>query len=94
MNVGRLGLSGGFVSLHWIAASAGFAVVVVVSPPVVVVVWPAAVVFLSSPPPKRAAASTASTTASPINTAKRITLCFLRAARAASSWAAFPWARF
>src|SRR5262245_59078683 len=32
VNVGRLGLSGGFVSLHCTAASAGFTVVVVEAP--------------------------------------------------------------
>src|SRR5947208_12035240 len=42
VNVGRLGLSGGLVSLHLMAARAGFTVVVVVSPPVVAVVLEAA----------------------------------------------------
>src|SRR5581483_5353702 len=32
VNFGRLGLSGGLVSLHWMAARAGLAVVVVVGP--------------------------------------------------------------
>src|SRR4029077_6917606 len=36
VNVGRLGLSGGLVSLHWTAARAGFTVVLVAGPLVVV----------------------------------------------------------
>src|SRR5438067_8590999 len=55
VNVGRLGLSGGFVSLHWTAATAGLTVVVVVGPPVVVV--EAALAFDFLPPPLECSAA-------------------------------------
>src|SRR5687767_4146087 len=95
LNVGRLGLSGGLVSLHWtLARTAGSTVVVVGPLALVVVESPAAVFSLSSPPPKRAAARTASPTARAATTATRIALCFFLAWRAASSWAALAASRF
>ena len=95
LNVGRFGLSGGLVSLHWtLARTAGSTVVVVAAGPLLVVESPAAASSFSSPPLKRAAARTASPTAMAATTATRIALCFFLAWRAASSWAALPASRF
>src|SRR6185295_5150928 len=61
LKVGRLGLSGGLVSLQVTLARAAWSTVVVVTPAAVVVVeFAASTFFLPSFPPKRAAARTAS----------------------------------
>src|SRR5882724_7942844 len=96
VNVGRLGLSGGLVSLHCTAARAGFTAVLVVGPPAVVVVDAApALVFVLLPP---LLCNAAKRTNRPMMRTKptvpRISDWRFRCCLAASSWAARAASRF